>query len=503
MKSAGIAAEALIAMLGLFGVLATAPLAATTADEIGGCAIGGPQNVISANPSTYRGLLDTLGPGDMLQLAAGTYPDGLPFNGHNGQPDDCIVVEGPDIWPPTAVFTVRTCCNTVSLTNSSYIVVRNIAIDGTGDIVSADGVKAQGDPVNDFAHHITLENVYIHDHDLGQQTVGISTKIPAWNWVVRSSVIENCGTGAYFGNSDGSAEFVNSLIEHNLFTDAIGYDMQIKHQNSRNTGLGIPSSGTTIIRHNVFHKGSSSSSGNDARPNLLVGHWPLSGDGADDNYLIYGNFFYQNPTGSEGLFQGEGNVIFYDNLLKNDDGPGAVIQPHNDVPKRVRVFHNTVVVDAAATGIRVSGGDVAYQQLVTGNAVFAGTPLNVSGAGSSSVDNTVDSEANSVGYLNDPLGAVGSGLDLFPLANGSLNLAMDLSLLAGEGWEDWNRDFNAAVRPASCPAPPSASCLRGAYAGEGTNPGWTLALERRPRIGPIFADDFESGDTSAWSQTVP
>ena len=32
--------------------------------------------------------------------------------------------------------------------------------------------------------------------------------------------------------------------------------------------------------------------------------------------LIHGNFFHQNPT--EALFQAEGNVIFYSNLLLND-----------------------------------------------------------------------------------------------------------------------------------------------------------------------------------------
>ena len=73
-----------------------------------------------------------------------------------------------------------------------------------------------------------------------------------------------------------------------------------------------------VIRRNVFSKSSNSSTGSLARPNLLVGHSPLSGTGVDDRYEIYGNFFFQNPT--EALFQGEGNVALYDNLFVNASG---------------------------------------------------------------------------------------------------------------------------------------------------------------------------------------
>lgn len=124
----------------------------------------------------------------------------------------------------------------------------------------------------------------------------------------------------------------------------------------------------TIIRHNVFAKSANSSTGKMARPNLLVGH---CGPGAEDTYAIYGNFFYRNP--SKALFQGEGNIAFYSNVLVNTHGDAINIQPHNAVPRRIDVFHNTVL--AANTGIRVSGGDPAYTQRVMGNAVFADNPI--------------------------------------------------------------------------------------------------------------------------------
>jgi hypothetical protein len=91
-----------------------------------------------------------------------------------------------------------------------------------------------------------------------------------------------------------------------------------------------------------------------------------------DRYLIYANRFWQNP--GESLFQGEGNLALYNNLFVTD-GPDAIrIQPHNDVPREVRVLFNTVV--ASGNGISVLEPEHnPYTQLVAGNVVFAARPL--------------------------------------------------------------------------------------------------------------------------------
>lgn len=472
----------LLVAVSVTALLAAPAARASTAADYGGCAGTVPENVIDADPSNYRTLLASLQPGDLLRLAPGTYDQGLPFDGHHGEPDRCIVVEGPASGPP-AVLTGRDCCNTVSLANSSYLVIRNLELDGMGR--AGDGVKAESTSVS--VHHVTLENLYVHGHGANQQIVGVNTKCPAWNWVVRRNVIEGAGTGMYFGDSDGGAEFVHSLVEHNLVVDTIGYNVQIKHQNGRATALGAPAAGTTIVRHNVFSKANGGASGGDARPNLLVGHWPLAGDGADDDYLIYGNFFHQNPN--EALFQGEGNVIFYDNLLVNDFGAAVRVQPHNDVPRRIRIFHNTIV--AAGTTVSITGGAGGFEQRLVGNALFGNAP-----SGGTQLDNVTDAYAAAGAYLTNPdgvLAGTADRLDLYPLA-GALAGAVDTSGLGV--YEDWNVDFNSATRGAS---------VRGAYGGSGQNPGWLPALERKPEPAPaaIFTDGFESGDTSAWSLVVP
>ncbi|MEM7353264.1 MAG: hypothetical protein AAF657_20885 [Acidobacteriota bacterium] len=467
-----------ISWLSVLLLVVTVPLEATTAGDVGGCAGTVPERILDADPASYRALLDTLVPGDLLRLGPGTYADGLPINGLHGEPDRCIVIEGPASGAP-AIFTGRDCCNTVSLSNASYLVIRQLELDGDGRL--GDGVKAES--TSDQVHHLTLEDLLIRGHGANQQIVGVNTKCPVWNWVIRRNVIEGAGTGIYLGNSDGEDSFVAGLIEHNLIVDTVGYNLQIKHQNQRETTLGQPASGTTIIRHNVFSKANGGAVGGNARPNLLVGHWPLSNPGTDDDYLIYGNVFYQNPT--EALFQGEGNVIFYGNLLLNDFGPALHIQPHNDDPRRIRLFQNTVV--ASTTGLQVVGGLASFTQEVTGNAVFAAMPLT----GGEQTDNVADSYGAAASYLVNPGGQLTGPtdrLDLFPLPGTLGGTPIDLSGLSI--YEDWNRDFNSVSRPGT---------FRGAYAGEGANPGWTLALERKPAIDPaIFADGFESGGTTAW-----
>lgn len=323
---------------------------------------------IAASPADYRDKLKQLQPGDELVLAPGIYTAGLPLHNLLGSVDQPIVIRGAGPLPSRFIASARR--NTVSIVDSAYLQIRNLMLDGANQ--PADAVKAEGHAR--FAHHITLENLTILRHGLGQSFVGISTKCPAWNWVIRGNRILGAGTGMYLGNSDGRAPFVAGLIEHNLIAGSIGYNLQIKHQAPRPDLPGLPTGvSRTVIRHNLLIKGGNSSQGADARPSLLVGHWPLQGPGRDDRYEIYGNFLYQNPV--EALFQGEGNLAFHHNLLVNAFGDAVHIQPHNDVPRKVDVFYNTVV--ARGVGILVRGGWQGEDgvQRVDRNAVFAAEPM--------------------------------------------------------------------------------------------------------------------------------
>ncbi|MBK6690601.1 MAG: hypothetical protein IPG50_00085 [Myxococcales bacterium] len=408
------------------------------------------------DPQTYRAELARLAPGDALVLAPGTYdpganPPGLPIFGLHGAPGCPTVIMG-DPNKPRPVFLGNGSYNTIRLNDASHVVIRHLEIDGRD--LGGDGVNAQG-----VAHHITLEDLYVHGVGSDQQIVGISTKAPTWNFTIRGCEVSGAGTGMYLGNSDGTDPFVAGLLEHNYVHDTIGYNVQIKHQVARATVAGMPTNpNTTVLRHNVLMKGANSSTGGLARPNLLLGDVPPSGAGSSDDYLVYGNFFYRNPT--ENLFQAEGNVSAYHNVFFNDQGGAILIQPHNGKVRDVFVFENTVVVSSG--GVSVAGGAAGTTQRVSGNVVYGGSL-----AGPNASDNVVGSVAAAAAALNAPTGALGT-LDLSPKA-GALGGA-PLAASARKGL-DADLDFNGIGH---------GHTVRGAYGAQGKNPGWVLGASRKP-----------------------
>ncbi len=129
-----------------------------------------------------------------------------------------------------------------------------------------------------------------------------------------------------------------------------GYNLQIKHQTGRASVPGMPvTARQTIIRHNVFNKAQNTSSGQLTRPNVLVGHRPLAGNGADIRYQIYANFFYYNPI--EALFQGKGNIALYNNIFVNPATDAVHIQPHHGIPRNIVIAYNASV--ASGDGVRL------------------------------------------------------------------------------------------------------------------------------------------------------
>ena len=437
------------------------------------CALGHSLSaqVIDADPSTYKALLSTLEPGDTLQLAPGTYTERLKLVDVIGTPAAPIVIRGTG---ESTFFIGNACCNTVSLTRCAYLVLQDFRIDGE-NIPYIDAVKAEGTTDN-WAHHITLENLQIVGHGANQSTVGISTKCPAWDWIIRGCIIEEAGTGMYLGNSNGEEPFVNGIIEHNLILNTIGYNLQIKHQNvgSRNAP-GMTLDGRTIIRHNVFTKAANASTGGSARPNLLVGNFPATGDGANDHYAIYGNFFWQNPV--ENLFQGTGNMALYDNIGVNTaGGHGFAVQLHNGFkPRIVHAFHNTLLT-GSGWGIRLLDTDPNYPKTLTGNAIFCdhNTPIRLLGSGSNIVEqsgNVTVPVNQAFDFVQDPTTSLGT-LDLYPLQGSGL-LGDVLNLSSYNAYTDHHRDFNGTLRDGT---------WRGAYAGSGSNPGWMLELARKPPV---------------------
>jgi MYXO-CTERM domain-containing protein len=412
---------------------------------------------IDVDPATFRAALSGLAPGDNVRLAAGDY-DHFTLSDVVGTAAMPIVITGPDDRSAVIHADDGPCCNTIQIDgNVSWVVLRNLTVDG-GDVDGAFGLDARGANV----HHVTVERCTFVRHDTSQQNVAISTKTATAGWVIRENRIIGAGTGMYLGNSDGTHPFVEGLIENNLFEDTIGYNVQIKWQLPHDPVPGASAGpAATIIRHNVFIKTDRPSPDGD-RPNLLVGGFPESGANSEDSYQIYGNVFAHNPR--ESLVQASGRVSIHDNVFLDTPVAAIRLQDHDLPLRRAWVYHNTIYVEGTGVGI----GDAPEGGVVAGNLILAGTP--VSGTPTDERDNVTDALASAATYVNAPGTTLGA-VDFFPVAGTPARGApLDLGAFAGD--LDRELDFNCT--------PHGTTGLRGAYGGEGENPGWAIAADNKP-----------------------
>ena len=428
-------------------------------------------NAVSGQAGYYRSLASSLTPGDTLYRPAGLYADRLNLDGLSGTANAWIVITGPASGSAAHITTTSDCCNTVQLGGNAYLALRNLTIDSAGrDAI--DGINAKGNPT----HDILIENCVLVGQGAGQGTVAINTKSPAWRWTIRGNRIIEAGTGLYLGNSDGTQPFVDGVIENNLVINTIGYNMEIKNQLPYDGQAWVSglSAGPhrTIIRNNVFIKekndwAPAQLAGD--RPNVLVDPFPDTGTGSSDMYEIYGNFFYKNPN--ESLFQGTGRMAVHDNVfVASGAGQSAMnFADHNGPLKLVHLYNNTVY-SAAGAGVRFA---TAPRQggLVLGNLIVTtGTALG--GSLPSTVGNVLGSPGDGKSYFTKPSEVLGQ-MDFYPASNcaSCRGTALDLTPFVNQA--DYNLDFNRDAK--------AGFLYRGAYAGQGTNPGWTLQAGVKPQ----------------------
>ena len=436
---------------------------------------------LTGNPDNYKAKFNELGPGDVLELEPGTYTNGFYIDDVHGTPDNWVTVRSKDPSNPATIIG-RSCCNTVEIVDCSYLAIEGLKIDAQN--VDVHAVSAKDGRV----HSIRIEDCLIVNHGAHQQTVGISTKTPTYGWIIRGNTIIGAGTGIYLGDSNGGDAFVGGVIENNLIVDPEGYCMQIKHQNSRPSGDWFPTEKrVTIIRNNVFIK-SNRPSGDGNRPNLLVGGHPESGNGSDDHYEIYGNFFYNNPR--ESLIQASGTVYIHDNVFAKCTGTAIYLTNHNNPLEDAYVYNNTFYDVFRAVRLAASGG----RTVAVGNLCFS--DVGISGNFDRNEDNLEFEISEAVNYVKNPSTVLGE-MDFYPLAGKVEGSALDLSEFDDN--VEFDVDFNGTSK--------GARTYRGAYAGSGNNPGWQLDEDHKdvsgaPAPPPPPPPPAPGGDSTPPSGTV-
>jgi aryl-alcohol dehydrogenase-like predicted oxidoreductase len=121
---------------------------------------------------------------------------------------------------------------------------------------------------------------------------------------------------------------------------------------------------------------------------------------------------------------------------------------------------------------------------VVGNLVFSSVPI--SGQIIQQSDNVVAPVARAPAYVKSP--AFAGAMDFYPLGGQCQGGPLDLSSFDTD--TDFSLDFNGASKVAAKGAP----VYRGAYAGEGSNPGWTLAAGMKAPAPPAP----KRGGTVVW-----
>lgn len=430
--------------------------------------------VYNGTPGNYASRISRLKPGDVLNLAAGRYA-GMTIKDLHGLSSNWIVITGPASGAP-AVIVGSACCNTVEILNSSFVSIENLTIDSKG-IEGTFGVSAK-DGLNNHTHDIRIQNDRFIGQGGSQQTVAISTKTPTWGWVIRGNRISGAGTGIYLGNSDGRFPFIAGVIENNLIEDTIGYNLQIKWQRQRPLAAGMPAEpSVTIIRNNVFVKDDRPSPDGD-RPNVLVGGFPPAGPGSNDRYEVYGNFFFSNPR--EALLQASGRVSIHDNIFVGQD-TGLTLQAQDLPLKMAHVYQNTIYVKSQ--GI-LFGTAATEEDAVTGNLIFSAAPLT--GPAKHVSGNVTDTFENAGKYVKSP-SLDPAAMDFYPLPGQCQGAPLYLRPFAEE--TDYALDFNGQPKE----SPGRGFLFRGAYSGEGGNPGWKLQIAQKNAVNPAPAANTAAG----------
>ena len=394
-------------------------------------------------------------------LASGSYPF-LNVNGLNGIPQAWITITGPATGPPARIFANSTCCNTVQITNSSYVAITNLTVDSQS-LAYIDGINAHDD-ISNLTHDILIEGNTLTGQDANQQTCGISTKTPTWGWIIRNNVINGAGTGVYLGNSDGSDPFVGGILEDNLIENTIGYDTEIKFQNPRPTVTGMPTGQSfTIIRNNVFIKNDQVSSG--WRPAQSAGRifsrqWPWYHRHVRDLWQF---LLPQSPRGTAAGRRAR--VSIHDNVFVDGIPLLPSIWKWIDGNLQIACLYNNTVY--SPTYGFYFGAPITVDGSITGNLILAATPISGSVPTSNNITDTL---ANAASYVTAPSLALGS-MNFFPLPGHVTGAPLDLSKFTGD--VDYSIDFNG--NPKGVPA-----VFRGAYAGAGPNPGWPLQAAVKP-----------------------
>lgn len=392
---------------------------------------------------SFETMAESLQAGDTLIVHAGTYSDsGRISITARGTATTPIVIRGavgearPIITRP-ATAAIQ---NTINIEGATYLTIKGLEIIGNG----GDGIN-----LNSFPTFITLEDLKIHDIDVGINFRSSMNNIVARrNEIYRTGARNGTGEGMYVGCNNATCLVSDSLIENNWIHDTLPGTTQ-------GDGIEIKvGSHSNIIRDNVIY--------NRTYPCIFV-----YGTLANPANIVEGNVVWNCLEGIYAV----SDAIVRNNIILNST-LGLSLYPHAQVPvlKNITAVNNTLVGNATGVQIRWGGTNM----VLANNAIYSpgATAIN-GGSGISAtaiVRNNYVEGASTVAIDNARFVNGGTSATAFTNVAARNFWPTATSILLGKADPSWSpsTDFNGSKRTAPFDI--------GAYQRNGlaSNPGWAI-----------------------------
>ena len=419
-----------------------------------------------------QAAVNALLPGDELVLRGGTYTLSSRFTINlTGTAEAPIVIRAKTGEIPVIVYP-SSAQNTINVEFSQYVTLRGLEVTG-----GSHGIRLRE------SSFITIEECHIHHTD----DVALSANYSGSSYeglVLRRNHIhdtDHTGEGMYLGCNYNGCQMFDSLIEGNYIHHTDGPTV------SQGDGIEIKEgSFNNLVRDNVIHDTN--------YPCILT--YSTVGNGGPN--IIERNLMW--GCGDHAI-QSAADALIRNNIILGAVADGIRNQPHQTgVPSNLVITHNTVL---APSNSAIRSNSISGSVVIANNALYAqnGDAIRVSGDTSqlAVVANAGDGSTTGIGAGFDSSGSLAADLmaasysgqlpqNVYPKNSPHLVSGASMAYLVSD-------DFNALARGRDNDI--------GAYKWvPGGNPGWVLA-ESFKQLPAIFLDGFESGNTSAWSNSAP
>jgi Right handed beta helix region len=402
---------------------------------------------------SFETMVESLQAGDTLIVHAGTYSDsGRLSISAKGTAAAPIVIRGAtgEARPVITRPSTAALQNTINIEGAAYLTIKGLEIVGNG----GDGVN-----LSNFPTFITLEDLKIHDVDVGINfRSSMNNIIVRRNEIYRTGARNGTGEGLYVGCNNATCLVSESLIENNWIHDTLPGTTQ---------GDGIEvkvGSHSNIIRDNVIY--------NRPYPGIFV-----YGTLANRANVVEGNVIWNCLEGIYAV----SDAIIRNNIILNST-LGLSLYPHAQVPvlKNITAVNNTLFGNATGVRVRWGGSNMVLANNAVyspgGNAIDSGGGIGttaivrnnyIEGTSTSTIDNArfFNGGSSSTVFTN------AAARNFWPLSNSILLGKADAALAPAN-------DFNASKRAAPFDV--------GAYQRNGlaSNPGWAITTGFKGTVAP-------------------